>query len=79
MTKFVNWLVKSSEDPNKVSMTIKGVLMLQIPTIIFLGQFLGYHWTNTNVAELIQTISLFVGTGLAFIGLGRKLLNSFTK
>lgn len=35
LEKFVSWLVLSSKDPSKISLAVKGHILLAIPTILY--------------------------------------------
>lgn len=77
MEKFLKLLVLSSADPEKVSMTLKGLLLQYVGMIVLIGQFTGVSIAQTQVVDLIGYVSAFVGTGLAMIGLARKVYYYF--
>ena len=69
---FFNWLVTSSANPDETAMTIKGILILQVPMIIdILGQF-GINLNQNIFISDIGTAALVFGAGLGIIGIVRK-------
>lgn len=79
MSRLVNWLVKSSADPEKVSMTIKGTLLTYVSLVIFVAQSFHVQVSQEWLANLIQFISAFAGSLLMVFGLGRKIYFMFKK
>lgn len=76
MRKVYNWLVKSSVDPNEVAMTIKGAAIFVVPVAIVVGKHLGYSWSETDPANLIQEIGTWAAGLLTAFGIVRKLVVS---
>lgn len=84
---FINWLVISSSDPNKVSLTVKGVLTAAIPTILFVAHLAGVDAiVGQNAQSVIDAVGTFVMGGLyavsaivSLYGAIRKIVNSFQK
>lgn len=82
--KVWNWLVYSSADPTKISLTLKGAIPF---LVIFLGwkgvdQAVVQQFANEGVDLTVNIIILIVqlGTALtAFVGLVRKLRNTVQK
>lgn len=78
-----NWLVKSSADPAKVSLTVKGILTGAIPAIIFIAPSLGLPINSENIGSVTDLISAVVQYILGVIaslvtiyGLFRKIKNT---
>lgn len=74
MSKIYNWLVKSSVDPEKYAMTIKGAAVFIVPLAITLGKHFGYAWSDSQIAGTLQDIGLLVATILTLFGLVRKIV-----
>jgi len=80
---FINWLVISSEDPKNVSLTIKGIAIAALPSIVSLlnisgysldmSQFNTYFDTAINGITVVLTV---VGNLVALFGLTRKVGNT---
>lgn len=72
-----NWLIKSSEDPTKASLTVKGTL----ESVGFLAAFIGVSSVDatnivTNSGELVFGLLTAVGAARAIFGIVRKILNT---
>lgn len=85
-TGFWAWLVKSSSNPEEVSMTVKGALMLWVPAIIAILKLKGIIFDDGVVMDVINGISgvVMVAFGLVgavytVIGLIRKLYFTIKK
>jgi len=77
----MNRLMGSSVDPQKLSLTIKGIL----GTVVILLGFMGYN-NIFDVTELtgaimsvVQSILVVVTAGTTLYGLIRKIINKFKK
>lgn len=79
MNKFLKWIVLSSEDPKQVAMTIRGIIMLSIPTIIGLLGDAGIHVMEGDIMQYVAIVTALFGAFLAIVGLVRKLLNHFSE
>lgn len=79
MKKVLNWFIKSSADPSKVSLTVRGALIGMIPTLILLFQQFGWNWSEQELSETIQAISSFIAGFLIVLGMIRKLVFSAKK
>lgn len=75
----MNPLIASSADPNKLSMTVQGVLMALVPVIIALFQVLEIEITEGQVVELIQAITAVIAGVVMILGMLRKFINAFRK
>jgi len=78
---FYNWLIKSSVNPEKTSLTIKGFL----GAVVFVLAGFGINYTldvNTltySITELIQSLGLLISTLITTYGLLRKIYNTLIK
>ena len=83
LNTLARWIVVSSADPAEISLTIKGVLLGTIPTIMFA---VGLAHLNIGqdqltalfdaVAALVQTLFTVVAAVLTVYGMVRKLWNT---
>lgn len=78
METFLNWLVKSSENPEKVSMTLRGILVSNIGILLFLANnYFGLDLTEEMILYTIGNLSIALGLILSLLGLIRKLYYAF--
>lgn len=81
LKRIYEWFIKSSADPQKVSLTIKGFLS----AVVFVLAGLGINYTldvNTltySITELIQSLGLLISTLITTYGLLRKIYNTLIK
>ena len=73
-----NWL-KSSQNPQQVSNTVKGGVVFFTGTIMLLANFIGVPLTETEIAEIAQQLGLGVGSLWFFYGLFMKVVMWFGK
>jgi len=78
MDKFLNWLVFSSENPNRVAFTIKGFLLMAVPVVINMLQQFGVKFAEQRAVDIISSITIVISSLLTLYGLGRKLINTFS-
>ena len=74
---FWSWLVKSSENPEKMAMTAKGIIISFVPVLIALLKTMNVDLTATEVGYWVNYITTSFGLALLAIGMGRKLYNTF--
>lgn len=73
------WVVLSSEDPEKLSLTVRGAAASIIPLVVAFGPFFKFHadasalmqWVDIAVEILAKTAALITGA-VALCGLIRK-------
>lgn len=75
MKQIFDWVVKSSADPEKVSLTIKGGIVL--------AAFVGIDSSvvtqvGNELAHLIATLGIAVSSGVTLYGLLRKIYITLT-
>lgn len=75
MEKLVNWLVFSSEDPKKAAMTIRGVLMIQVPLVLSFLHEMGVVSYDNVITKAVITATASLGILLVIFGLARKGIN----
>lgn len=71
--KNMNKLIASSNDSNKVSLTLKGAIAL---TAVYLFSQSGIDISESDVLILIQAITTITGAIATLYGLARKIWNS---
>lgn len=78
MDKFLNWLVFSSENPNNVALTIKGILLMAVPVVIDMLKQFGVQFAEQRAVDIISSAVIVISSLLTLIGLVRKLINTFS-
>ena len=77
----MNRLMGSSVDPQKLSLTIKGIL----GTVVILLGFLGYQnifdvdELTGAIISVVEAVLVVISSGTALYGLIRKIINKFKK
>ncbi len=72
--KFLQWVITSSNDPEKVSLTIRGVLLTWVAMIISTAQILQIPVSEGKLMDLAGQSAAIMGAILMVIGLVRKLI-----
>ncbi len=75
-TKIKNWLLYSSTDPEQIALTIKGLLIASVGSIVTFSSVVGVNLSQDLVLQKIQSVFIVVGSIVAMIGLIRKILRS---
>lgn len=78
MNKFFKWLVLSSENPKEVALTIRGIIILSLPTIVELLNEAGIHALDEKGVQIAVLVTSLFGALLVVIGMIRKLVNTFS-
>jgi len=68
-----NLLLQSSQDPNKLSLTIKGYLIMILPIVIELAQSFNVIIKESVAVEWIQMVSFSIALIVSIAGILRKL------
>ena len=79
MSKFINWLIWSSKDPQKIALTVKGFLSLGIVTVVAHQLGLDNLYNSGNIDTITEIIVLFIqlaGTIAGSWGVLRKTTNT---
>lgn len=79
MSTFLKWIVLSSEDPKQVALTIRGIILLSVPTIIGLLGEAGINVMESQVAQYVAVATALIGALLAVVGMIRKLYNYYSE
>lgn len=75
--KFFNWLVMSSENPEEASMTIRGILVLALPTLVAFLKDAGVNIAEGDIAHYVIIATAVLGALLTVVGVARKLYNTY--
>ena len=83
MNKIINWLVVSSQDPTKTSLTVKGFCATALSFIVPVLAVLGYQTIGGNlntlsveIVSFVQGFFTLVSAVIALYGLARKIYNT---
>lgn len=74
MKRFIQWLVQSSADPKNVSLTVRGALIGIIPILLFFAGQLQLGWTEADIVELIEHITVIISSFFIIVGMVRKII-----
>lgn len=74
-------VLQSSKNPNKLSLTIKGLLVTLVPVIVTIATSLGYQQVDVDfvnvlidlITQIITAVTLLSGLLMTAWGLVRKL------
>lgn len=80
----ISWILVSSENPQAVSLTVKGALLAIVPTLLWLANFGWFqHLTPDLINVIINYVVVFVQDALYVIsysimgyGIVRKIINT---
>lgn len=78
----LNWILKSSADPTKLSLTLKGVFGFGVSALAVFGVGLSLDDVNgfaDSLASVVANIGLLVSSAVTLVGFVRKIVNSFRK
>lgn len=73
MQSFLRLIIISSANPDKASMTIKGILLQYVAVMLTLGTLVGIPLMESEVVKYIEMASIAAGALLTLFGLTRKL------
>jgi hypothetical protein len=77
LKKFWLWIWYSSEHPQDVSLTIKGIFMTLAPVILIVANHLNLTLDMDQLESMSATMVLISTVGLTTVGLIRKLVNTY--
>ena len=66
-------ILSSSANSDKLSLTVKGILIGVLPLIIFVAGTLGVTLTELELVEVVETITTVLSMAVVAYGLGRKV------
>ena len=80
-----NWLVLSSANANKISLTVKGVLMSILPVLLYVMPMFNIQTSHDQLASVVNDIGTIivvfggaVSAGVTVYGLLRKIGTTLT-
>ena len=65
-------LIQSSANPDKLALTIKGILMGLIPVIVIVLSVLGFNVGTEELTEVIVQLTAIIAGAFTLYGLCRK-------
>jgi len=74
-----NKIIRSSVDSTKVSLTIKGVGIALIPTLIFIAGLFGFSFVEADLTGLVNAVATLASAIMIVYGLVRKIAANFKK
>lgn len=72
-------ILGSSQDPEKLALTIKGVLLTLIPVVVMVAGGLNITLNPDDLVAFINTLFGIFTLCLTAFGLGRKIVTAFKK
>lgn len=72
-----NKYLASSENPEQLSLTIKGLLMFAVPIIVTVAKQNGVEVLESDIISFIDSVYVAIATTITLVGLLRKFRNSF--
>jgi hypothetical protein len=74
MKKIIDWIIYSSQDPAKLSLTVKGALTACIPLVIAIfGVVFNIQVDQVALLKMVSQASVVLGASLALVGAVRKV------
>lgn len=68
--KLLELLLQSSQDPTKLSLTVRGILVTLVPVILVTAQYFGIGMVaESDVLAIIEGITQIVAVTLTLVGL----------
>jgi hypothetical protein len=64
----------SSQNPEALSLTVKGILIALVPVIIALGKGFGLDILEADLVNLINQLATIIAAGAVIWGLARKII-----
>lgn len=71
----MNPILQSSQNPEKLSMTIKGLLIGLVPLFIAVLSWAGVNVSDTAVVELVESVTTWLSLTVVTVGALRKFWN----
>lgn len=72
-------ILKSSANPEKISLTIKGIGVAVIPAVVFILSGLGFSVAQADLTQVINAVATIASAIMVLVGLGRKIYIRFNK
>lgn len=82
MTRFIQWLILSSKDPGKISLSVKGFGLMLVPILITIGGLTsiqipdqqGLESIIEGIAAIVQIVFGIVSAIVTIYGIIRKIM-----
>ena len=71
----MNQLLQSSQNPEKLSLTVQGLLMSFVPIMIGIFQLFDIPLTEIELVEIVQAITTVIAGVAMIFGMVRKVIN----
>ena len=68
-------MLGSSQNPEKLSLTVQGIGIAIIPLIIAIGRMSGVELAEHDLVQIINSIASITAGVVFLVGMGRKLSN----
>jgi len=65
----------SSENPNNLAMTVKGILLGLVPIAVIIFTNVGIDITSGELTEIVNAVVALIAGVVTVIGLVRKIMN----
>lgn len=69
----MNWIIKSSANPEETSATVKGILMQYVGLMVSVLTILNLNVGSEVIVNYISTSTVLLGALLTTFGLARKM------
>lgn len=70
-------ILGSSQDPEQLALTVKGVLLTLIPVVVLIAAGLHVTLDPNDLASFVNTLLGVVTTCITLFGIGRKIVTAF--
>lgn len=65
-------MLQSSQDPSKLALTVKGILLGVMPLVIALFAYFGLDIATNDYAQAVEQITALLAISMTFVGVVRK-------
>ncbi len=72
-------ILGSSQDPDKISLTVQGAALTIIPVVVMIVGGFGVTLNPELLGQFVTTLAGIATSVATLIGVGRKILNQFKK
>ena len=79
INKFLENFVKSSQNPQALSLTVKGAILGLVPVYMFIGSMLRVPVAETEIYDIAEIVAVMIVALITGYGLLRKIANKFFK
>ena len=68
-------ILGSSQDPDKISMTIKGLGLALVPVILMVARMFEIELVEATLIQLVNAVATIASMGMVIYGIFRKVNN----